>query len=368
MKARSYIILILIGLLSACNNTIEEKPEVPPGDTVKEPLLDLEQAMRLAKLPLACVGQEYPNKLNQTITGDSDLKAPRVLHPAFFGCFDWHSSVHGHWSLVKLLKNFPDIDNRDQIQNLLLERITEDNIASEISYFKEEQNKTFERTYGWAWLLKLAEELYKWDDQLARQLYQNLAPLSGLIAEMYIEFLPKLNYPIRVGTHTNTAFGLSFAYDYALTTGNDALVSVISERSRDFFFYDNDCPMTWEPGGNDFLSPCLEEVNIMMRVLDQEEFRQWIKSFMPGLAKPDYYLEPGIVTDRADGQLAHLDGLNYSRAWCFYNLASYLDEYKHLRRLGDIHVNHSLPDITSGHYEGSHWLASFALLALDSRK
>ena len=219
-----------------------------------------------------------------------------------------------------------------------------------------------------AWLLKLAEELNTWDNPLGKELGQNLAPLSDMIASMYIEFLPKLNYPIRVGTHTNTAFGLTFAYDFALTTNNDALIAVISERARDFFFYDQDCPMTWEPGGNDFLSPCLEEVNIMMRVLDQEEFRIWIKTFMPTLANPEYNLEPGIVTDRADGQLAHLDGLNFSRAWCFYNLANYLEEYEHLRTLGDIHINHSLPDITSGHYEGSHWLASFALLALDSRK
>lgn len=354
--------LMFLLAITACNvkNNVEE------ATSVSVPELDLAEANRLANLPLGCVGREYPNKLNQTIVSDKDLKSPEELHPAFFGCFDWHSSVHGHWSLVKLIKEFPGIEKEDEIRNILRERITEENISKEAEYFDQEQNKTFERTYGWAWLLKLSEELSSWDDPLARKLADNLSPLTEKIADMYIEFLPKLHYPIRVGTHTNTAFGMCFAFDYALASGNDELVAVISQRAKDFYFYDTMCPMSWEPGGNDFLSPCLEEADLMRRVLDKDEYRIWLGKFLPDLSDKGYKLEPGIVSDRADGQLAHLDGLNYSRAWCLYGIANYLPEYRHLSSIADNHIAHSLPDITSGHYEGSHWLASFALLALDS--
>ncbi len=366
---KKLLAIFIIISLAACQgkNPKDNTDSEISGDVTDMPSLNLSQANRLADLPIECVNREYPNKLNQTISSDDDLDPPRKLHPAFYGCFDWHSSVHGHWSLVKLLKDFPDLEKGDLVRKLLSERITSENINQEIKYFTGENNNTFERTYGWAWLLKLAEELSTWDDPLGRELEENLAPLAELIAGMYIDFLPKLNYPIRVGTHTNTAFGLSFAYDYALKTDNQDLLAVISQRARDFYFFDNTCPMSWEPGGNDFLSPCLEEVNIMMRVLDQEEFRIWLKSFLPELSEKNYYLEPGIVSDRSDGQLAHLDGLNFSRAWCLYGIAEYLPEYKHLKIIADKHIMHSLPDITGEHYEGSHWLASFALLALDSR-
>jgi len=365
---RLHTLLIIIALITiSCNNSNKET-EVDLAKKVDKPVLNLDEANRLAHLPIGCVGKEYPNKLNQTLAGDEDLRSPSELHPAFFGCFDWHSSVHGHWSLVKLLKTFPELANKETVIELLKDNLTAENIQKEIEYFMQEHNRNYERTYGWAWLLKLAEELHTWDDPIANEMDQNLAPLAELIASKYIEFLPKLNYPIRVGTHTNTAFGLTFAYDYGLKLGNDELVSVIKQRARDFYYYDKNGPMSWEPGGEDFLSPCMEEINIMMRVLDQKEFKIWLGDFLPGLSDPAYKLEPGIVTDRSDGKLAHLDGLNYSRAWCFYDLANYLDGYEHLRVLGDIHVNHSLPDLTSDHYEGSHWLASFALLALDSRE
>lgn len=363
------IIFIVINLLACQEN--KQKDSAATESSKSEtaiPSLTLTEANRLANLPIECINREYPNKLNQTLNSDEDLNTPRELHPSFYGCFDWHSSVHGHWSLVKLVKNFPELEKGAFARELLSERITKENIGAEIEYFMQEQNKTFERTYGWAWLLKLDEELLTWDDPLARELEKNLSPLAELIAKMYVDFLPKLNYPIRVGTHTNTAFGLTFAFDYAMETDNHELLTIISQRARDFYFYDTDCPVTWEPGGNDFLSPCLEEVNIMMRVLDQDEFRIWLDGFLPGLSDKDYNLEPGIVTDRSDGQLAHLDGLNFSRAWCLYDIASYLPEYKHLEPVADRHIMHSLPDITGGHYEGSHWLASFALLALDSRR
>ncbi|MEA1888008.1 MAG: DUF2891 domain-containing protein [Bacteroidota bacterium] len=364
-----YMILLCTFLfLHACHANRNEDPgENPDHITADRPVLDINEASRLAELPLACIEREYPNKLNQTLSGDDDLLPPRDLHPSFYGCFDWHSSVHGHWSIVMLLKQFPGLDKSEEMKALLGERLSDENIAREIEYFEQEQNKTFERTYGWAWLLKLAKELYTWDTDLGRELYGNLSPLANLVSDMYIEFLPKLHYPIRVGTHTNTAFGLTFAYDYAVSTGNDSLMLTVKQKARDFYFNDSQCPMSWEPGGNDFLSPCLEEADIMRRVLDQEEYSKWLNDFIPELSDPSFTLEPGIVTDRSDGQLAHLDGLNFSRAWCLYGIANNIPGYEHLVRIADEHILHSLPHITDGHYEGDHWLASFALLALYSQ-
>lgn len=366
MRQHLYLFIIITTILTSCITNSEDVAD----NSITAPdraVLDLKQAERIAELPLACVEREYPNKLNQTLGSDEDLLPPRDLHPSFYGCFDWHSSVHGHWSLVKLLKQYPEISKAEHIESLLKKRITPGNIAGEIDYFTEERNKTFERTYGWAWLLKLAEELYTWDSELGKQLYSDLEPLSELIAGMYREFLPRLHYPIRVGTHTNTAFGLSFAYDYAVTTGDDSLVLIIKQRAKDFYLYDTNCPIGWEPGGNDFLSPCLEEADLMRRVLDNEEYKAWLKKFLPRLSDTSFSLEPGIVSDRSDGQLAHLDGLNFSRAWCLYGIASTGEEYSHLTKIADKHIAHSLPDISDGNYEGGHWLASFALLALSSQ-
>lgn len=364
-----YLILVsALFVLHGCKNyRPDQSVQEPVAVYDKRPVLDINEANRLAELPLACIEKEYPNKLNQTLTGDAELLPPRELHPSFFGCFDWHSSVHGHWSMVMLLKQFPGLDKAEQMKALLSERLSPENIEKELEYFTKEHNQTFERTYGWAWLLKLTEELYTWNTDLAKELYGNLSPLATLISDMYIEFLPKLHYPIRVGTHTNTAFGLTFAYDYAATTGNDSLLTSIIQRAKEFYLFDNQCPMSWEPGGNDFLSPCLEEADIMRRALDSEEYAKWLNDFLPALSDPSFTLEPGIVTDRADGQLAHLDGLNFSRAWCLYGIANVIPGYEHLIRIADEHIMHSLPSITDGHYEGGHWLASFALLALDTQ-
>lgn len=365
---RYIIFLTAIVLINGCQGKQQgDTGGQPAGKNEEGPVLDINEANRLAKLPLACIEKEYPNKLNQTLDNEDELLPPRELHPSFYGCFDWHSSVHGHWSIVKLLKQFPGLDRAEEMKELLSRRLTPENISREKEYFMLEHNKTYERTYGWAWLLKLTGELYTWDSDFARELYANISPLAELIADMYIDFLPKLNYPIRVGTHANTAFGLSFAYDYALDTGNDSLMTGIRNSARDFYYYDRDCPLSWEPGGNDFLSPCLEEANLMRRVLDSEEYAGWLADFLPGLDDPSFSMEPGIVSDRADGQLAHLDGLNFSRAWCLYGIAETVPGYEHLSDIADQHIMHSLPHITDGHYEGGHWLASFALLALDSQ-
>ena len=326
--------------------------------------LTLEEANRLAQLPLKCLQQEYPNKLSQTLADSNELAEPRTLHPVFYGCFDWHSSVHGHWMLVKLLKIFPDLENGALIRKKLSENITTENITIETLYFDRKHEKSWERTYGWAWLLKLAEELHTWNDPFARQLEINLQPLTQTIIELYLDFLPKLNYPIRVGEHSNTAFGLSFAYDFAKTTGNDKLKKLIENKACEFFINDKSCPLDWEPGGFDFFSPCLEEADLMRRILPVKEFEKWLSDFLPQLINSDFQLEPARVSDRTDGKLVHLDGLNFSRARCLGNIAETLPQYTHLKAIANKHINFSLPAIVDGSYEGEHWLASFALLSL----
>lgn len=337
-------------------------------DELKIPKLTLEEANRLSKLPLKCMNTEYPNKLGQTLGGEEDLKAPKVLHPAFYGCFDWHSSVHGHWSLVSLIKQFPKIENSTQIKEKLKQNISKENIANELAYFNGKHNRIYERTYGWAWLLKLAEELHTWNDPLARELENNLQPLTDLIVNRYLEFLPKLNYPIRVGEHPNTAFGFSFAWDYAVAVGNENLKTLIEQRAIDFYFTDVSCPISWEPGGYDFLSPCLEEAALMLRVLPKDNYKNWLNKFLPLLIKKDYDLVPGIVSDRTDGKLVHLDGVNFSRAWCLNEIANKYPEYNHLKKIAVKHINYSLPSIVDDNYEGGHWLGSFAIYALNSVK
>jgi len=328
--------------------------------------LDLAQANKLAELPLSCMETEYPNKLSQVIGSDDDIAPPRNLHPAFYGCFDWHSAVHGHWSLVRLLKGFPDLEKAELIRTKLKERMSKKNIEEEIKYFNGPLNKTYERTYGWAWLLKLAEELHTWDDPLGQELEANLQPLTNLIAQKYTSYLPKLQYPIRVGTHTNTAFGMSFAYDYAITLKDDALKNAIEKRAKDFFLNDKNAPLDWEPSGYDFLSPTFEEIDIMRKVLPQGEFTDWLVKFVPNIHDLD--LAPGIVSDRTDGHMVHLDGLNFSRAWCMYALArDYHEASNSLRASASKHLEASLPSIFNDTYEGGHWLGSFALYALDSR-
>ena len=360
--------LFVLLLIVNCNSS-EEKKETNSTLSKEKfavPVLNLKEATRLSQLPLHCMETEYPNRLGQTLGSKEDLLSPKELHPAFYGCFDWHSAVHGHWSLVSLLKQFPDIKNAQLIREKLLYNMSEENILKEVEYFYGEHNKTYERTYGWAWLLKLAEDLHKWDDPLARELELNLQPLTNLLVDKYLEFLPKLNYPIRVGEHTNTAFGLSFAWDYANTLKNDELKSLIEITAKDFYLNDKNCPLDWEPSGFDFLSPCLEEAALMKRVLEKDQFKSWIADFLPQLKQKDFELETGKVSDRKDGKLVHLDGVNFSRAWSLNKIAEDLPDYSHLRDIANKHINHSLPGIVDNNYEGGHWLGSFAIYALNS--
>lgn len=360
MKSEISAIILVFLLLSGCNSNQAEI------DSYKREVisLTLEQAEILAAMPLACMQNAYPNKLGQTLGSENDMGEPQTLHPAFYGCFDWHSAVHAHWSLVLLLKSFPELDQADEIRQNLKDNLTAFNIQRELEYFKRENENSFERTYGWAWLLKLAEELHTWNDPMARELEENLQPLTDLIVERFKSFLPKLVYPIRVGEHSNTAFALAFAWDYATSLTEASLQNIIESRARDFYFDDTACPMEWEPGGFDFLSPCLEEIDLMRRVLDEDEFPLWMDSFAPQLKHKEFILEVGRVSDRSDGKLVHLDGLNFSRAWVLYGLAHQYPDYNHLLQIADAHLAHSLPNLVGDSYEGGHWLATFALYAL----
>jgi len=340
-------------------------PKTPAQNSEPRPELTLAQANNLAALPLACIQQEYPNKLGQTLENKGSLGEPGELHPAFYGCFDWHSAVHGHWSMVALLRDFPELERAADARRMLAENLSAANIAAEVAYFERATETSYERTYGWAWILKLDEELFAWDDPLARQLHANLQPLTALIEQRYLGFLPKLKYAIRTGEHPNTAFGLTFAYDYARTRDRQDFLAQIVAAARRFYANDRNCPISWEPGGYDFLSPCLEEIDIMRRVLPAADFHPWLASFLPALTKAGYDLEVGEVSDRTDGKLVHLDGLNFSRAWVLDGLAGqYPAEYGHLKSVADDHINYSFPNLVGDSYEGGHWLGSFAIYAL----
>jgi hypothetical protein len=330
------------------------------------------QASAFARLALKAIQKEYPNKPADVLNSDKDVKTPRAVHPAFYGSFDWHSSVHGHWLLVRLLRLFPDLPERKEIRAVLAEHLTAKKLQAEADYFARENAGAFERPYGWAWLLKLAEELHGWDDPDAREWSKNLKPLADAIAARYLAYFPKQTYPIRSGVHPNTAFGLAFALDYARAVGNKELRERIEERSRAYFAKDADAPARWEPDGADFFSPSLMEADLMRRVLPADEFAAWFRRFLPNLAKgePKSLLEPANVTDRADPQIVHLDGLNLSRAWCMRSIAATLPKDDPTRKVlaesAAKHAEAALRHVASGDYAGEHWLASFAVYLLST--
>lgn len=367
-KSVWFLLSYTLLLFSSCNTSQQEH------STSTQNLKDIEQiklteteATRLSKLPLHCIDTEYPNKLGQVLRDGSQLKSPKELHPAFYGCFDWHSSVHGHWSLVHLLNQYPNLEDAELIQQKLRNQLTKENITKELAYFDFKENKSFERTYGWAWLLKLQQELDASNQEYAKELGENLQPLTDYIVKSYMKFLPKLVYPIRVGEHTNSAFGLSFAYDYALASKNIEFQNAIETAAKRFYLNDADCPIQWEPSGYDFLSPCLQEAFLMSKILPKDEFQIWLNQFLPELKNQNFQLAVGQVSDREDGKLVHLDGVNFSRAWCLNGIANQLpNEYGHLKAVANNHINASLPNIVDGNYEGTHWLASFALYALSN--
>ena len=329
--------------------------------------LDVQAASRFAQLALKCVRREYPNKLDHVMNGPEEVRSPKALHPSFYGCYDWHSTVHGHWMLVRLLRKFPDLSEAKEIRAVLDENLAPDAIATEVAYFGQPNRKSFERTYGWAWLLGLSAELRSWDAPEAKKWTAQLQPLADTVAAAFENFLPRQDYPIRTGVHPNTAYGLSHALDYAEAAHDEKLATLVKERARAYFAKDYDAPLRWEPGGEDFLSPSLEEAALMARVLEPPAFRKWVQGFLPALLKSGK-LEPAKVSDRTDPKIVHLDGLNLSRAWCLYALAKALPQKADLlRKLGDAHAQATLPNIESGSYEGEHWLATFAVRMLDAR-
>ena len=361
------IILITLWLPSQARAQMTAK-----GNTPGELALPETQASHFAALALKCVSREFPNKPEHVINDAADVKNPKLLHPAFYGCYDWHSSVHGHWMLVRLLRTFPGLPEAAQIRRALNANLAAESVLAEAAYFKQPNRQSFERTYGWAWLLKLAEELHSWDDVDGKSWSASLRPLVDVIVKAYTDFLPKQTYPIRTGVHPNTAFGLAFALDYAQAVGDKKLEALLDERSRNYFSRDVNYPGAWEPGGEDFFSPALMEADLMRRVMKPAEFARWFHQFLPGISKnePGALLQPAIVTDRSDPKLVHLDGLNLSRAWGMRNIASALPRRDSARNILSIsasrHAAAALVHVASGDYAGEHWLASFAVFLLST--
>lgn len=331
--------------------------------------LTVEGASHLASLPLKCINQEYPNKLNHIAVKDSDqVMLPHQMHPCFYGCFDWHSSVHGHWMLVKLLKEFPTLPEAGKIRTMLSESFTAQHVATEIKYFSPKLSASFERTYGWAWLLKLQDELLSGTDSDFVKWRTALQPLCDTIVKKWMIFLPKQTYPNRTGVHPNTAFGLTMAWDYCKRTNNAAFEDLIRKAVERNFLKDKKAPSTWEPDGTDFFSPSLEEADLMLRVLSRQDFLKWFNAFM-SMEALQHLTKLPIVSDKKDYQIIHLVGLCCSRSWCMKNIALRLNSddkrKKMLLRSATQHLVRALPDVLSkDNYGGEHWLASFAVYAL----
>jgi hypothetical protein len=345
-------------------------PASRPAPLPDLPKLTLQNASNFARITLACVGKIYPNQPGYVLNATTDVQPPEKVHPAFYGCYDWHSSVHGHWMLARLLRLFPELPEREQVVKALDADLTAENIQVEAAYFSRPGTQAFERTYGWAWVLKLAEELHVSTSPEAKRWEQQLQPLTDALVRRYLDFLPKQTYAIRTGLHPNTAFGLAFALDYANTVGHASLKDLVTARSRDYFAGDVDYPAKLEPNGSDFLSPALMEADLMRRVLPAPQFAEWFHKFLPGLSRgePKTLLDIAVVTDRSDPQLGHLDGLNLSRAWCMRHIAEALPEGDPVRATlgaaGYTHATDALQHVATGHYEGEHWLASFAVYLL----
>ncbi len=335
--------------------------------------MDPAVAGRFADLALACVQKEYPNKIAHVMQSDADAKTPRALTPAFYGCFDWHSAVHGHWMLARLARLYPDQPFAARAKTALAGNITADHIRSEVAYFNGPGRASFERPYGLAWLLQLGTELREWNDPDAKQLSQNLQPLETAVAARLSEWLPKLEHPIRSGEHSQTAFALGLISDWAESSGDAAMKSLAEKKIRQFYVPDRDCPLSYEPSGEDFLSPCLAEADVVRRVLKPAEYAAWLGRFLPDvpLDGSTGWLTPEVSPDPTDGKLAHLDGLDLSRAWMLEGIASGLPaadpRVKSLQATARAHAQQGLAAVTGEHYEGGHWLGSFATYLMTRR-
>jgi hypothetical protein len=321
---------------------------------------------RFSELAVSCIHQEYPNQILHHVSGAGEMGEPHELYPAFYGCFDWHSSVHAHWLLTRLLNVQEQGLDRQKIITALGDSFTEERLANEVRYFSGEDRAGFERPYGRAWFLQLTAELREWDSPDARGWLQTLLPLEEVIIQQTMSWLPNLTYPIRSGTHSQTAFAFGLMLDSARTAGNQEFEQLLVSKIREFYRGDQDCPIAYEPSGEDFLSPCLMEADLMRRVMSETDFSRWLAEFLPEIPTngSDDWLAVGVVLDATDGKLVHLDGLNLSRAWALYNIAMALPKFdsrvRALKGSAVVHSETGLASVTGDHYAGGHWLASFA--------
>jgi hypothetical protein len=331
---------------------------------------DAAQADKFARLVLAGIDREYPNKPGEVLTKAEDVMTPRAMHPAFYGCFDWHSSVHGHWLLVRLLRLHPKMACAAEARARLAAHLTAENLAAEAAYFEKKENKSFERMYGWAWALRLAAELRAWDDPDARRWAEAFAPLERKLVALTKDYLPRLTYPIRTGVHPDTAFALGQILDYARAVRDAELEKLLADRARDYYRRDRAYPTTYEPSGEDFFSAGLNVADLMRRVLPREEFSTWLDTFLPTLRAGDAggWARAAEVSDLSDPRIVHLVGLNLSRAWTMQGVLSALDatdpRRAPLETAMRLHAEAGLRHVFSGHYEGEHWLATFAVYHL----
>lgn len=327
---------------------------------------------RFSRLALDCIHREYPNKIGHLMTRDEDAAPPRDLHPMFYGCFDWHSAVHGHWLLVRILRLEAKGDLAKEIRSALDKSFTLENVVGELVYLSPDERKGYERPYGLAWFLAITAELREWDSRQAREWLDILKPMEGVIVRRMTEWLPKLSHPVRGGTHGQTAFSLGLMLDWARIAEHKEFEDLIVSRAMAFYAEDEDCPIGYEPSGEDFLSACLMEADLMRRVLKRKRFVKWLDAFLPVMSDKDMgWLVPAVVTDPTDGRLAHLDGLNLSRAWALEGIASILKKKdkrrQNLLALAEAHTVPGLASVTGEHYEGGHWLASFAIYLVTKR-
>jgi hypothetical protein len=342
-------------------------PASPPDD------IDARSLQRFANLALSCVHKEYPNKIAHVLNGDADVRPPRELTPAFYGCYDWHSSVHGHWLLARLARLYPDAPFAAPARAALAKSLTPEHITGEVEYLAKPGRVSFERPYGLAWLLQLAAELREWNDPDARRWATALEPLESEALVRLREWLPKLTAPIRIGEHSQTAFAFGLILDWARRVRDQQMTQLLVTRSRDFYAKDRNCPLAYEPSGEDFLSPCIAEADLMRRVLPAREFGVWLTAFMPQIPTggSGNWLAPGVVTDPSDPKLAHLDGLNLSRAWMLEGIGQALPESdprrSSLEAAAKVHRGAGLKNVTGAHYEGGHWLGTFAVYLVTRR-
>ena len=348
--------VIAVCLLFTASLSAQSNPQFGP-----------EAAERFAKLALACVHKEYPNKIAHVLNDDDDVAPPRKLTPAFYGCFDWHSSVHGHWLLARLARTFPEASFAASARDALQQSLTPDHIKAEVAYLNGQGRASFERPYGLAWLQQLAQELREWDDPMAKVMSANLRPLEQAATIRISEWLPKLTNPIRIGEHNQTAFSFGLLLDSARSSGDKEFEALLVKKIREFYLKDRRCPLNYEPSGEDFLSPCLAEGDVVRRVLPPAEFQAWLTKFLPQIPATGatVWIQPAIVTDPSDPKLAHLDGLNLSRAWMLEGIASALPpkdpRLPSIRATAEAHRTKGLAAVTGAHYEGGHWLGSFAV-------